>query len=471
MHSPVPRAISEPANPKDRLEKRPNWLARLMSLFIVVAVGRIGDLVPLLHEIPLAKLVAVIGIIAAFRNRATIAAATWKTVPPARLMIGVMGITTLSILWSVFRSATFGVITGTVLAVLLTTFLVIKASSSWEPVKTILRGTVFASIVLVVMVFTSRVRDSNGFRAGVSFTYDPNDFAFVLVGMLPLVIIFGIISRGTKKLFYFGIAGLATVSILLTQSRGGFLGLISGVVLMTFLLPITRRGRLTFRASASGVIARVILLASIGLIVWHTLPESARTRLGSITELGSDYNTNLSEEAVTSANAGRLAIWTRNLPLVLERPWGFGAGSFGLVDGRYAGGRYRAPHNTLLQALIEIGIPGFILFISTIVSCLRFLRIPQKTQQHEQTDVQDEPRAFARGLAIGWVGLCVSGFFLSQLYSNVLWTFVMLSCAVGIARRLPSTTISRETAMGSVPQRIADKKRIMSDRSIAKSSR
>jgi O-antigen ligase len=471
IHRSMPSRAADLGDSGDR-RNAPDLLARLMSLYIVIAVGRIGDLVPPLHAIPLAKLVAVLAIITVMRKRAAWAAVTWKSVPPAKLTIAVMGITTLSILWSVLRSATFGVIIGTVLAVIVTMFLVIKAARGWAPVRTILHGAVLASIVLVATVFTSRLIDSGGFRAGFSSTYDPNDFAFVLIGLLPIVITFGIVSRGAKKLVYLGIAGSVTVAILLTQSRGGFLGLILDVVAMTFLLPVARRGQLQFRVSMSGVIARVVLLALIGVVVWHSLPDTARARLWSVTELRSDYNANISEGALSDPNAGRLAIWTRNFPLILQRPWGFGAGSFEAVDGLFAGGRYRAPHNSLLQALIELGIPGFILFISTIVSSLRYIRVPQNRDPDKAIiAAQDEPRAFARGLTIGWLGLCLSGFFLSELYSNMLWTFVTLSCAVGIVRRLPTTTAVAAISADAAASLNADKKRGLSARAIAKPTR
>jgi O-antigen ligase len=220
------------------------------------------------------------------------------------------------------------------------------------------------------------------------------------------------------------------VATLLTESRGGLLGLIFEVVAMTFLLPIAWRGQLQFHTSKSKVITRVVLLALIGGVGWQSLPEATRVRLNTVTELGSDYNADASQ-------GGRLAIWTRNLPLALNRPWGYGAGSFTAVDGLFAGGKYRAPHNTFLQALIELGVPGFALFIAIIVSCLRYLRMPADQGPRNQTGPSDEPRAFARALGIGLIGLCVSGFFLSELFANVFWTFVTLSCAVGIVRRMP----------------------------------
>ena len=448
--------------------KTPNMLARLMGLYFVVAVGKIGDFVPGLQEIPLAKIVAALAIIIAIRSRSPSAAATWKTVAPARMTIAVMGVTTVSILWSVLRSASFGVITGSVLGVVVTLLLVIKAARDWASVKTILHGMVFASIVLVATVFTSKVHDAGGDRAGFSLSYDPNDFAYVLTGLLPIVLTFGVISRGAKRLIYFGIAGLVTVALLLTQSRGGLLGLALDVVAMTFFLPVARRGRLQFRISKSGVIARAVLLALIGVAMWHALPETARTRLGGITEVGSDYNAKITE----GPRSGRLGIWSRNLPLILDRPWGFGAGAFAAVDGRFAGGWYRAPHNTFLQALMELGIPGFFLFIATIVSSLSYLRVPSDwDRERELIATQDEARAFARGLAIGLGGLCLSGFFLSELFANVFWTLVTLSCAVGIVRRLPTTTVGATAAVEAIPNLADNNKRILSARATAKPTR
>jgi putative inorganic carbon (HCO3(-)) transporter len=422
-------SVTAGAAPPSSLSRAPTIVARLMGAYIVVAVGRVGDLVPGLERIPLAKVVVILAIISAVRHREVLASATWKSVPPAKLTVLLMGITTVSILFSVLRSATFGVITGTAMAVVITLLLTIKASRGWTSVKTMLHGSVFASIVLVLTALSSNIAG----RAGYSSSYDPNDFAYVLVGLLPLVITFGIISRGTKRLLYYGIACVMIVAILLTQSRGGLVGLIFDIIAMTFVLPVAWRGQLQFRTSASKVIARVVLLALIVVVGWHSLPEKTRTRLGTISELGSDYNVNVTE----GPQAGRLAIWTRNLPRVLDRPWGWGAGAFGTVDGSFAGGRYRAPHNTFLQALIELGVPGFALFIAVIFSSLRYLHVPADQGPENHTGPPDEPRAFARALGMGLIGLCISGFFLSELFANVFWTLVTLSCAVGIVRRMP----------------------------------
>jgi O-antigen ligase len=233
-----------------------------------------------------------------------------------------------------------------------------------------------------------------------------------------------------KRYAYLALVGSMVLAILFTESRGGLLGLVCDTVAMTFLAPIARRGDLHFGLSKSKVMARAVLLVLIGVAAWYSLPDSGRARLNSITSLGSDYNTNL------SVSGGRMAIWTRNLPLVLNRPWGYGAGAFDTVDGLFAGGRYKAPHNIMLEAVIEVGIPGLAVLIALIVSCLRYLHIRfEPRHEGEASTIPDEPRAFARALGVGLIGLCVSGFFLSELYASVFWTLVTLSCAVGSVRR------------------------------------
>jgi hypothetical protein len=416
-----------PQDPPSLPNRASTTLARLLGTYIMLAVGRVSELVPWFHEIPLVKVVFVLAIISAMRHRKDLASATWKSIPPAKLTVFLAGIVTVSIVFSVLRSATFGLITTWVMLVVATLILTIKASHGWTSVKTMLLGTVFAALILIVAAFTT----SEAGRAGYSSNYDPNDFAFVMVGLLPLLVTFGIISRGKKRFLYFGIAFFLALAILFTQSRGGFLGLIFDIIAMTFLLPAAWRGQLQFRTSKSQVIARVVLLALIGAVAWQSLPGTARARLETITSLGSDYNAN--------SETGRVAIWSRNLPYVLYRPWGYGAGTFATVDGLFGGGQYRAPHNTYLQALVELGVAGFALFIAVIISSLRYLYVPADTEPENHVGAApDEPRAFARALAIGLIGLCISGIFLSELYAFVYWTFVSLSCAVGMVRRMPS---------------------------------
>lgn len=395
-------------------------LAALTFLYIVVVVGRIGDIVPALSALPLAKIVAGIAIVIALRNREALAqTAVWSRAP-ARLTITLMLLATVSMLFSVLHAGTLGVITGTVLSVSIGLVLMIKAARNWAATRLLLFGCVVSAIVLA----TAAVITSYAGRAGDTRSLDPNDFAFVLGGLLPIVITFAVVSSGVKRLSYFGVAIWVILMILLTQSRGGLLALVVEVLVLISVVPTRRRGQLLFGRRSAAFAARALVLVILSTLTWQTLPQTTRSRLATITSLSSDYNTNLRGD-------GRFAIWMQTLPLSLHRPWGYGAGTFDTANGLFAGGRYRAPHNMFLQALIELGFPGLLLLIATIVSSVRYVARAFGNRAELSDHEAVERRAFAGGILASLLGLCVSGFFLSELYSEAFWALIALTCVVG----------------------------------------
>lgn len=411
LQAPLDARRSETAGP----------MATMMLIYLVVVVGRIGDIVPGLHSIPLAKIVALLAIIVAVQNWSKLPAVSLWSLPPARLTVFIMVLATFSILFSVLKHATLGVITGTVLSVIVGMVLMIKSARNWPATRRLLLGCVFSALVLAASVEITR----RAGRAGNDMDLDPNDFAFVLVGLLPLVIAFASLSRGLKKTS-FAVAALWVVfEILRTESRGGLLGLLCVILLMMALAPTRRRGRIVIKASKGTIVARILILVMVAIVTWHAIPDTARARFETLEHPMSGYNTNLSDPT------GRFSIWLQTLPLSLHRPWGWGAGAFATADGMYAGGRYKAPHNMYLQALIELGFLGFALFLALLISAFRRL----KREAFDRTEPADqdalERRVFARALIASLSALCVSGFFLSELYSQAVWAVIILTCLVG----------------------------------------
>jgi O-antigen ligase len=411
-------------------------LASVMLIYIVVAVGRIGDIVPFLSSLPLAKMVAAAAIFVALRDKKALAPTAIWSLAPARLTILFMLLATVSIFFSVLHAGTLGIISGTVLSVSIGLALLVKAARNWAAVRRLLFGCVASAIVLAISVHLTSIAG----RAGYISSLDPNDFAFVLSGLLPIVVAFFIVSRGTKRFGYACASIFVLIAILLTQSRGGLLGLVADILVMIFVLPARRRGKLTSGLSAANIVARMLVLAILGALTWHTLPSSARERLATITSLSSDYNMQLT-------GTGRLAIWTQTLPLATHRPWGYGAGAFVTADGMFAGGRYNAPHNMFLQALIELGVLGMGLLLATIIVSFRYLFRASAGMVEPSDHDALERRAFARGLLASLMGMCVAGFFLSELYSSAFWVVIILTGLVGRSAAAPRPSL-REVQTG-----------------------
>lgn len=394
-------------------DEHPGALATLLAVYIAVVVGRVGDLLHL-EGVPLAKIFAGFALIAALSNVKSLSSVRIRDIRLGRLMLVLMAWTTLSLVFSIWKSTTLGVITHTVIATTISSILIIKCSVRWSAVRRLLSGTVGATLALSIAALVTHFAG----RAGHNNDYDPNDFAYVLVGLLPCVCAFITVSSGWRRAVFAGIALWATFAILLTQSRGGLLGLTVDVLALTLFFPSIRRGSAPATPSRGERLARILMVCLLGLAIWHELPAAARARLETITTADQGYN-------VTS-RGGRVQIWERDLPLILKRPWGYGADTFAAVDGIYGGGTYKAPHNTFLQALIELGLPGFLIFSWLLVvyfSQVRKLAVPVQGRW-------SEPAVFARALGISQIGLCVSGFFLTELYANEFWLTVALLCAI-----------------------------------------
>lgn len=412
--------------PTKEVPEAPSPLATMMVFYVIVTVGRAQDIIPGFHILPVAKIVAALAIIVAIQNRSTLATVSPWSFTPTRMTLLFMCTVVLSMTFSVWRHATFGTIKGTVLSVCVALVLLIKSVRNWESVRRLLLACVFSALVLALSVDITSLA---GGRAGFTHDLDPNDFAFVLDSLLPIAVSFAVLSRGFKRMCFVGACLWITLEILRTQSRGGLLGLAFSLLVVIALLPGYRRGRLLPSPTRGKIAMRLLMVMLIATLAWNALPHSARARFETLRHPTSGYNANLNDPT------GRFAIWLQTLPLTLRRPWGWGAGAFNTVDGKYGGGRYKAAHNMYLQALVELGFEGLALFLAALISGVLRLRREAFATPEPTDRIGLERRAFARGLLASFTAMCVSGFFLAELYSQVVWTLVILSCLIGRSRQ------------------------------------
>jgi O-antigen ligase len=296
-----------------------------------------------------------------------------------------------------------------------------KISSSWRVLSRIIRALIISAVVLAV----SAIRSFHGGRAESAASYDPNDLAYLLVSVLPLAL--GFVLTATtrvKRLINGGVFAAVVLAMLLTGSRGGFLGLLA-VLACLVLLPIKRpQIRTSGRKARQRVVPALLASVCLGFVVWPYLPAETRERLASILQLGSDYNSDLS-----NINS-RGSIWDRSFNAALQRPVGYGVNSFAMVDLK-TGGRFRAPHNSYLEVLTELGFLGLFLLVRMYVLSWRALHRARLTLLAATANGErDAQLVFARMLQTALVGNAVAGFFLSMAYATLLWTLFALVMAI-----------------------------------------
>jgi O-antigen ligase len=106
-----------------------------------------------------------------------------------------------------------------------------------------------------------------------------------------------------------------------------------------------------------------------------------------------------------------------------------------MVDVRM-GGKFRAPHNSYLEVLVELGFLGLLLFMRMYVLSWRALqKVRHNLLAGAVSEEQDQVLVFARMLQVALVGNAVSGFFLSMAYNTLLWVLfaVVIACVSLVA--------------------------------------
>ena len=245
----------------------------------------------------------------------------------------------------------------------------------------------------------------DGDRAGwIGIFGNPNDLAYHLVVGVAMVLS----ARDAAKSRSWKIAWTAALlpigwAIVLTQSRGGMLA--AGAVMGLWLLR-------SFRGAP--------LLAGLGLAllcVFSLGPSSVfQHRNQASTAYGEDQSAR-----------GRLDAWRTGLAIAKERPFtGVGAGAFMVAWPDFApgdAGDARTEHNTFIQLIGELGIPGLLLFVTALLAGV--LGVSRAASNRVL-----EP--YARGIQCG-----LAGFAVCSVWGGIAFTwpvYLLLGASFATAR-------------------------------------
>ena len=291
-------------------------------------------------------------------------------------------------------------------------------------VRTELRFKVMIWLAFVVTIYLSfyAVSDyTNGiFREGSAYYGDQriggairglfgnsNDLALHIVTMIPLAVGFAFAGKSpVRKLLYLGLAVMFCAAVIVTFSRGGFLGLVA----VLFVL-VRKLGR------GNKTLSHVILVAVI-LGILALAPGAYSSRLSSIFNAAAD---------TTGSRSQRNEILKRSIWVTLRYPlFGVGLGNF-----HYKSVQELVTHNAFTQVSSEMGIPALIIYIMFMVYPLRQLR-----KIEAETEGRPEKRKFyawSIGIQAAIIGYMVASFFASVAYQWYIYYLVAYAVA---ARRL-----------------------------------
>jgi O-antigen ligase len=282
-----------------------------------------------------------------------------------------------------------------------------------------------AWVVAVTASISAGLGLSNYFNGSQQYAQLPysnqNDFAFILATAVPLM--FWLLStRRALRPLVGAMIGIVCAAILLSLSRGTFLGL--GAGFLFFIATDRRRVRLTLAGGAVALIAIIVVI--------QTNPARFQSAIFAKQQVAS--------ENVTT----RFEAWGAAARLMADHPFlGVGPGNFQLYYNSLTG---RPPgtllltvaHDAYLEFGAELGLLGMALFIVYLV--VVFTRLT--TAVREGIGEPD----FAQALRISLVIAAVCAIFLSEQYFLPFWLIGGLATATWARGRrageTPSVTAS-----------------------------
>jgi O-antigen ligase len=281
-----------------------------------------------------------------------------------------------------------------------------------------LNGLLFLAMVSAVWLSADAINDFrlglaivDGYRTGGTGSGifgNTNDMALHVVTLLPISIALLFGSKGmARKIFFAACSMVMLAAIVLSYSRGAFLGLI--VVLIFMAMKLGPRHRL-------GVVLGVVLLG--GAVLLFT-PDNYGGRLLSI------FIPSLDSGGSADARRGELF---RSIYVSLRHPLlGIGMGNYP-AEMSYRG---QVTHNAYTQVSVEMGMAALVCYTLFIVTPLR--KLGQIARETFAARHSSKYYYMAVGLQASLIGYMVSSFFLSVAY---LWYIYYLVGFAVCLRRL-----------------------------------
>jgi O-antigen ligase len=236
-------------------------------------------------------------------------------------------------------------------------WLVWEFAESPRDLRALLRAFIAGSWVLAALTLAN-FRSAEVIAAGqvrfFSEGQDPNDVARFLDLCFPLAALLANCERGwPARLLALGYLPLGFLAVVLTASRGGFVGALAA---------FAGCGLLLMRSHRRAVFTCALVLPALSAALWFVVPRETLERLATIPEQlqGGDLN-----QRLNIWHAGWLAF--SHSPLL-----GTGVGSFVAASGMNP---IDTAHNTTLSILVGSGLIGLFLVSAIVVFALHSILV------------------------------------------------------------------------------------------------
>lgn len=333
-------------------------------------------------------------------------------------LVAMLAWSALSFVWADSRSAALGG-TGRYALDMLLVPIAFAAIRERRHVVWVLAAYIAGAALSAVYGFATS--SAAGFTGRLTGAFgDPNAEATVFAASIPLLIALMVVVRQSARMRLLSLTGLVLLflGLVSTLSREGLLAF--GAVLVTAVVFGGRwRGRAT-------VLLAIGATATAGYF-FVVAPLAARQRVTS------------------QDTSGRSSIWTVAWRVTRAHPLlGVGTDNFIVVESQYVNqpglvlatyiiGNPRVVHNTYLEALADLGVPGLVTLLLVLIGSIGAgVRAAWAFERLGDWEME----LISRAVVVAIIAVLTAGFFVSSEYAKYLWILLALGpVLLGIARR------------------------------------
>jgi hypothetical protein len=376
-----------------------SWAHRFALLCMLVFVAKVGDLLPSIGSAQLGKVfIGAALLVLIFEG-----GGWWESVfqhPVVRVFMAIAAIALITAPFGIWPGNSVSYLIQVFAKDLIFMFLLIISTTNYDALRRVIwTYAISATIIGYALIYF-------GVPGIAQFHLGKNESA--MLSVLATALMLPLPARGLGRLAKIATIVLLVASVLLSGSRGSYLGI--AVVLAVF----------TYLRIGKKLAVTAMILALVAYVGYRELPSDITGNVESIVNYEQDYN--------VTAPEGRLEIWKRGLTMIEERPLtGVGISNFPVAEGlmhRYVVGQpWMNAHNSFIQVAAETGILGLIAFI---VLLKRLYAVGRRLRQEG-----DIPWAESMGfsLFLAFVGFMVTGFFLHAAFATIFYVLIAIHVA------------------------------------------
>jgi len=312
-----------------------------------------------------------------------------------------------------------------IFSVLLTIFI---NKNQWEKLFRILFATGFlASALAIVQYFNLLKNVFISFESGStpSFLGNSTILAMYMIFLSFLSFTFFIQKQSKKqKLLYGALFLLFVFTILISGSRAGYLGLLTGFLYFFLWYPYPKKYKMLKIVAAS-----LLLLSILVVLLFNFFPQ-----LGEKNNILKVIANRVSIQKITMDILGvRLPIWNMTLEAVGDKPiLGWGPENFYIGFEKYYNPvpfshpvlLWDRPHNILLDILVSSGIFSLVLYIAFWV--ILFWKLGQTKKSQKKDDYYTDNTIKIHGVQAMFIGYLIVLFFNFDSFATYVISFFFI---------------------------------------------